>query len=160
MTIRLATIRDIEIFAAAYFDFLCEKDLVWSGVPSSVLARAIDSFTEGAFRQALSGVKGCAAVAEVDGQVVSSVVLIYDDNHSIGRAAVCFLIHTHRDFRKRGYAKKLLAWAEKRAFLEGCKVLETAVLDTNTSSKALMLGAGYQPFGILVRKPLDLNAGE
>ena len=72
-----------------------------------------------------------------------------------GRGVWIYDIESLAPFRRKGYAKKTLEAADKRAADLGADKIELHVFGHNRSARALYEAAGYAPTSIVMSKQLD-----
>jgi len=63
-----------------------------------------------------------------------------------GDYAIVAELLVRREYRRRGYARALLAHAERYAASEGATELRIGVLSDNTAARTLYLGVGFRPY--------------
>ena len=72
-----------------------------------------------------------------------------------GRSAWIYDIEIFAPFRRKGYARKTLEAAERRATELGADKIELHVFGHNGAARALYEAAGYTPTSIVMTKHLD-----
>lgn len=86
------------------------------------------------------------------------VLWISPQDAGVGRTVWVYDIIVHENFRRQGYATRILALAEDRARELGADKLELHVFAHNHAAKALYEKAGYRPTSIIMSKPLTPEA--
>ena len=72
-----------------------------------------------------------------------------------GRALWIYDIVVHEEYRRRGYAERMLHLAEDRARELGAVRVELHVFGHNKAARALYEKVGYTPTDIIMAKPVD-----
>jgi ribosomal protein S18 acetylase RimI-like enzyme len=73
-----------------------------------------------------------------------------------GDYAIVAELLVRREYRRRGYARALLAHGERYAASQGATELRIGVLSDNTAARALYLDYGFRPYIETLAKPLDV----
>ena len=82
------------------------------------------------------------------------VLWISPQDAGAGRSVWIYDIIVHEDFRRQGYATRILNLAEDRARELGADRIEFQVFGHNHAARALYEKAGYTPTSIIMAKPL------
>ena len=75
----------------------------------------------------------------------------------VGRSAWIYDIIVHEQFRRRGYASRILHLVEDKARELGANKVELHVFGHNHAAQALYEKTGYQPTSIIMSKPLTVE---
>ena len=100
-------------------------------------------------------------VLEVDG-AVAGFTTVYAHvpferlDEPPGDYAIVAELLVRREFRRRGYARALLAHGERYAGTQGATELRIGVLSDNTATRALYLDYGFRPYIETLSKPASV----
>lgn len=125
---RLASRRDLEALRALCHAAVGEDDYVLAYLPEMVAA-------------------GEVVVAEGEGGVVAMAGV----SECADRALWIGQMRTHPDFRRRGFARVLLAWSYARAGRERRPALRLWASESNVASRALFETTGFRHVGTFTR---------
>jgi ribosomal protein S18 acetylase RimI-like enzyme len=96
------------------------------------------------FRRFLASPSATVITAELDQQLSGYVLVLYRSNSSIARM---YSIGVAASFRRRGFARQLLAVAEKDAIDRGCTAMRLEVRADDRGALAFYESSGYRCFG-------------
>src|SRR4029434_7426468 len=122
--------------------------------PGRLLRRTISTMLEDCRRYA-----GQVFVLEVDGAVagfttVFTRVPFERLDEPPGDYAIVAELLVRREYRRRGYARALLAHGERYAMAQSAAELRIGVLSDNTAARALYLDFGFRPYHETLSKSL------
>jgi len=88
------------------------------------------------------------------------VLWISPQDAGVGRSVWIYDIIVHENFRRQGYATRILNLTEDRARELGADKVEFQVFGHNQAARALYEKAGYRPTSIIMSKPLTPTTPE
>jgi ribosomal protein S18 acetylase RimI-like enzyme len=116
-------------------------------------AEATPSVTDNAddLRRAVSDSEASVLVAEVDGQLVGSIIGTFD-----GWRGNIYRLAVHPGYRRRGIARALVAEVEKRLARQGAKRITALVEKNHSWATGFWQAVGYGLDNRIVRHVLSL----
>jgi ribosomal protein S18 acetylase RimI-like enzyme len=102
-------------------------------------------------RRAVADSPAHVLVAEVEGQVVGSIIGTFD-----GWRGNIYRLAVHPDYRRRGIARALVAEAEKRLAEQGAKRITALVEKDHPWAMTFWEAVGYRVDGRIVRRVRNL----
>lgn len=139
MTIRKATLEDIDLLVSLRLDFLTENSGDLTEDARLALTEQLPNYYRNHLNQDFF-----AYLTDCEGHTIACVFLLITErpahpNFQSGKIGTIMNVHTHKNYRRRGYAKALLTLA-----IEDARSNHLAYLDLNATADGFPL---YQLLG-------------